>query len=108
VRRNDFGGAHEIVVDPIPAEGFFPSSEGAGMRTVKLLSQDQQFALTEDGDGCLFLEVLCGGFAMYELEIKLNDEEIDRFRVAGVASLASLANQIRRKSSELVDRLKEK
>ncbi|WP_143006701.1 hypothetical protein [Aquimonas voraii] len=84
------------------------SIEGAGMRTVKLLSQEHQFALTEGGGGGLFLEVLCGGFAMYELEMKLNDEEIERFRAVGVDFLASLANEIRRKSPELVARLKER
>lgn len=78
------------------------------MRTVKLISQEHQFALTEDGGGGLFLEVLCGGFAMYEIEMKLSDEEIERFRAAGVDFLASLAGEIRRKSSELVARLKEK
>ncbi len=53
------------------------------MRTTRFVSQEHLFALTEGVGGDLFLEVLCGGFAMHELEVKLSDEEVEAFRVIG-------------------------
>jgi hypothetical protein len=78
------------------------------MRTVRLVSQEHLFALTEDVSGDFFLEVFCGGFAMYELEMKLSGEEVEAFRIVGGDFLASLAKEIRRKSPDLLGRAIEK
>lgn len=78
------------------------------MRRVKLVSQEGQFALTEDEEGRQFLEVLCGGFAMYEVEMQLERDEISKYLAQGESFLLSLAGKIRRKSVELGGRVREK
>lgn len=78
------------------------------MRAVKFLSQEGQFALTEDQSGAIFLEVLCGGFAMYELEMQLSADEVAAYQMEGPSILSELAEKIRRRSDNLNGRVREK
>lgn len=61
------------------------------MRVVVYVSQDGQFALTEDQGCTCFIEVLCGGFARYGLEMQLNADEIGTYSAGGPYFLLGLA-----------------
>ncbi len=78
------------------------------MRKVVLVSREGQFSLTEDQEGGRFLEVLSGGFAMYEVEIKLEPDEIAAYLETGERFLIELAGKVRMNSGDLRGRLRVK
>ena len=45
------------------------------------------FAVQQAADGDLFLKVLVGGIAMYEVEKKLTDEMVEAFKVNPISLL---------------------
>jgi hypothetical protein len=78
------------------------------MRDLVFTYQLGQFALTKDQDGAYFIEVLCGGFAMYEVQMQLHVDEIASYLASGPDSLVGVADRIRRKSQDLGERVREK
>lgn len=74
-------------------------------RTVSevLVDRGRMYALFSDGPGGLFLEVVCGGIAMYAVTVILSSEEAEAFEREGKPFLDSLAYRI---ASGLDDRTK--
>jgi hypothetical protein len=58
------------------------------------VDQEHLYALTKDDAGGLYLEVACGGFAMYNLVIPLSQEEVADYQIDGKMSLDKLANRV--------------
>ena len=50
--------------------------------------------LFEDENGYTYIGVICGGFASYEMKIKLNQDELASYQDSGKDSLDKLAYDI--------------
>ena len=55
------------------------------------VDKDQMYALTVDKKGKYYIEVVCGGMAMENLVIPLNDEEIENYQLRGKSFLDDLS-----------------
>lgn len=76
------------------------------MKRIELLvDQQKMFALTQDPDGSLFLEVATGGFAMENLVIRLTEEESRKYREEGRAYLNELAYEVQKNTSRFRGRM---
>jgi hypothetical protein len=64
----------------------------------RTLERDQNlmYTLFEDGSGQVVLNVVVGGFAMYEVSLPLNDEELRRYHDEGKIFIDKLASVISR------------
>lgn len=56
----------------------------------------KMFTLETDDLGGLYLEVVCGGIAMFPVRIKLDEEEAEKHRQLGMPYLEKLACSISR------------
>ena len=63
------------------------------MKTL-IKNDDRMFELEEDDNGDLFLIVVAGGIAMYEVRVRLSDEEKTRYFDEGVAFIEDLAYRV--------------
>lgn len=70
-----------------------------------LVDQEKMFSLTEE-EGEIFLNVVCGGFAMERLSMKMRPEEIEAYDKEGKSFLDRLALKICKQRSDYADRLK--
>lgn len=61
-----------------------------------LVDRDRMYALTRDGAGDLYLEVVSGGIAMENVVVKLNDYEAGQYVKDGKPFLDRLALDIAR------------
>lgn len=59
--------------------------------------------ISDEAAGTYFIDVVCGGSAMYTLRVKLTPEEIARF-LADANALDTLASQIASHPGEFEDR----
>lgn len=57
-------------------------------------NHERMFILEEDTRGALYFRVLCGGIGMYEVCIKLSDDECDGYANGGEEFLCELASEI--------------
>jgi hypothetical protein len=69
-----------------------------------LVDQDRMYALTRDSDGNLYLEVVCGGFAMENVVIPLTQDETREFERQGKSFLDALSLRICKDPSSYVAR----
>lgn len=58
------------------------------------INDASMYRLEEDTDGDLFITVVCGGIAMHEVRLKLNDAEAALYQVGGSDYLTNLAYKI--------------
>ncbi|WP_294302615.1 hypothetical protein [uncultured Chryseobacterium sp.] len=72
-----------------------------------LIKRNWQYILYKENQK-YFLEVICGGAAMFELKISLNSEEIDDYLSHGEIFIDKLAEKIRNSPGEYLDRKDEK
>ncbi len=70
-----------------------------------LVNRDLMYALTEDRPGQLFLEVLCGGFAMENVILPLSQEERDAYAKVGKEVLDDLARRVAKERRRFSDRI---
>jgi hypothetical protein len=75
------------------------------MDTVLVENDAQGYALFENDDGHLRLEVLCGGIGMYVAKIILSDEEIRVFRERGSEFVEKLAYDVSTDSAKYKPRM---
>ncbi len=59
-----------------------------------LINQDLMYALTRDDEGNLFIEVVCGGFAMETIVIPISAEEESEYRRHGRSFLDGFSLKI--------------
>ena len=59
-----------------------------------VINQESLFTLETDDLGALYLEVMCGGIAMFPVRVKLDSEETRRYHEDGVTFLKKLAYSI--------------
>lgn len=69
-----------------------------------VINQDKMYRLFEDEYGHLYIGVVCGGVAVYEMKIKLTTDEVDRYNAHGIAVMDDLANDIAHNSSSFESR----
>jgi len=74
-------------------------------RTELLVSQERMYALTVDEDGVKYLEVVCGGFAMENVAVRLTDEEVSAYERKGRLFLDTLASKVAKQRSFFADRI---
>lgn len=55
------------------------------------VDQGRMYALTVDKEGQYYLEVVCGGFAMENMILPLNAEEMEKYNSRGKLFLDDLA-----------------
>ncbi len=72
-------------------------------RKILIKNVSQLFTLWEE-DGVMYLEVVCGGIAMYERVIKLNGTERERYAEIGETYISRLAREIAKHESRFTDR----
>jgi hypothetical protein len=70
-----------------------------------LVDSGRMYALTQDSDGNYYLEVLVGGFAMYEVVLPLTPEEVAAYEKNGKYELDTLAFKVAKDKSRFADRL---
>jgi len=58
------------------------------------VDQDRMYALTRDSLGKLYLEVVCGGFAMENIVIPLNADEEKEYKDQGKSYLDNLSLKV--------------
>jgi hypothetical protein len=68
-------------------------------------SPEHEYDLFEEPNGSLVLSVLCGTVGLYEARVRLNEEEMSRYRAEGVAFLDDLASRIRKEESIFKSRM---
>lgn len=68
-----------------------------------LLKKDWNYTLIEK-DETLYLNVLCGSSAMFELKIQLNENELKAFLEKGEVYINSLVKKIQNSPSEYTKR----
>ena len=56
-----------------------------------LVDREGMYRLFENECGEIYIGVMCGGFASYEMKIKLNHEELTAYQNEGKKSLDKLA-----------------
>jgi len=61
------------------------------------------YSLEHDGSGFI-LSVLCGGFAMYEVKIRLTEQETDSYRAQGKEFLDGLARSVSNSPNQFKER----
>ncbi len=59
-----------------------------------LVDQERMYALTRDAEGHLYIEVVCGGFAMENIVISLSAEEESKYRKQGKSFLDGFSLEI--------------
>lgn len=67
-------------------------------------NKEEMFVLEEDKSGALYFTVTCGGAAMYNVCIKLNDEEYAGYLNEGEEFLTDLAYKIAKNTRLYKDR----
>lgn len=67
---------------------------GAAMTETIEHDAGRMYELSRNGNGEYTLCVVAGGFAMYEVTLKLNDDEIARYKTDGKTYLDDLAYQV--------------
>ncbi len=72
-----------------------------------MIDRDLMYALTEDRCGQLFLEVLCGGFAMENVVLPLSQEERAAYESAGKTVLDDLARRVAKDRRRFASRILE-
>ena len=75
-----------------------------GLRELAVDQKRMVRVLEELGGDKLILGVMCGGFAMHEVLIELNDDEKALFKRGGFESLHTLALKISRNPKKLEQR----
>jgi hypothetical protein len=68
-------------------------------------SEQHEFDLFEEPNGSLVISVLCGTVGLYEVRVRLNEDEIGRYQAEGVESLDDLATRIRKDESKFKSRM---
>jgi hypothetical protein len=63
-------------------------------RIVILKVPEWMYKLTQDEEGILHLEVVCGGIFEYMVDVILNDYEIDRYQSQGRDFLDNMAYDV--------------
>jgi hypothetical protein len=71
---------------------------------MKILSQKQWDYELFGKDEQLYLSVLCGSSALFELQVKLNPSEENKYRTEGEKYIVELAEQIRSKPEDWISR----
>lgn len=56
--------------------------------------QERMFDLLEGEDGQLFLDVVCGSVGLFEVRIRLSDEQKGRYEKEGMVYLQELAFRV--------------
>jgi hypothetical protein len=69
-------------------------------RTILCHSQERMFEVVDVEGAGIFLWVVCGGIAMYERCIRLEESEISAFRESGESALYSLAYEVTKDKHE--------
>lgn len=69
-----------------------------------LFVSQSYWRLFEDEAGALYLGVMVGGVAMYEVRVRLLDEEIEAYRSEGERYLDDLAYRVAKDPSAYEDR----
>lgn len=69
-----------------------------------LRNADEMYALYDDEAGGLVISVVCGGIGMYQVRIRLTEEEKERFEAVGEDFLTSLARKIAYDDASYSDR----
>ena len=62
------------------------------------------YQLTEDKNGVLFFEVICGTVAIYTITFELNANEIESWKKEGPPALRSLSYRVRDYPEEYLKR----
>ena len=70
-----------------------------------LIDQPNMYKLTTDDVGTLYMEVICGGFAMENIVVPLNSEEVSRYNESGKDFLDEMAVRIRHRRDQYIDRI---
>lgn len=68
-------------------------------KRILIQDDDRWYALVEEDDGTIALQVVSGGFAMYMMDIPLNEEELQAYREEGASYIRRLAANISAKPS---------
>jgi hypothetical protein len=69
-----------------------------------LVDHSRMYALVQDHEGRLYLEVTCGGFAMEDVSVPLTDEEKMQLEAEGKPFLDELAWRICKNPEEFRNR----
>ena len=69
-----------------------------------IVDKENMYRIIEDSSGKLFISVLCGGIAMYELKFELNSIELEGYQSQGKIYLEQLAQKVARQTGEYEDR----
>lgn len=72
----------------------------------ELLKNDNLlYILEEDSDSSLYLTVTCGGIAMYDIKVRLEEDERLQYHEQGETYLDRLALMIGRNTTEFMHRI---
>jgi len=78
-----------------------------GKRKEIIVDRDRMYALTKDKRGGLFLEVVCGGFAMENVVVRLSPDERRELESRGKEVLDDLALRVVKDRTAFADRIVE-
>ena len=59
-----------------------------------LVNRKNLFRLYEDDDNDLSISVLCGSIGAYEVSFKLNEEELNAYKLKGQQALIELSRKV--------------
>lgn len=70
---------------------------------IDFIDKEKMYSLEHDDAGFI-LSVLCGGFAMYEVKIRLTEQEIREYKNTGKEFLDSLAKDVSHSPNQFKER----
>jgi hypothetical protein len=62
----------------------------------EILKTNWNYTLLEDNERYL-LKVLCGSIGIFEVDLQLNNEQIQKYKMEGEKYISQLANEVRSK-----------
>lgn len=74
------------------------------MKTI-LVNEKHEYDLLQDESGSLIISVLCGSIGLYDVRIRLNDEELAQYEDEGETFLTRFATTIRKEESSFKGRM---
>ncbi len=69
----------------------------------EIIKKDWNYSFFEKDTGYI-LSVICGSVGLYEVNIQLNEEELEQYRIQGAAYIEELAKAIQYKPSLYTER----